>query len=82
VGRFTRGGRPRVGWKEVCIIFIYGDRDTESSGVSVAIDSIDRLVSYFKGVNLGVIHATGGDNLTVPENEAILRQLQELADII
>ena len=40
-------------------IFLYGDRDTEASGISVAAESIERMIAYFKGISLGVVHGTG-----------------------
>jgi hypothetical protein len=63
-------------------IFVYGDRGSEASGVFTAMESVDRMVSYFKGVYLGVVHGKGGDDLTVSDNEILLNELGKLADKI
>jgi multimeric flavodoxin WrbA len=78
VALHVKGGHALDG-KKFASVFVYGDRDSEASGVFTAIESIEKMISYFKGDYLGVLHGTGGDNLTVPENKKLLGALQELA---
>lgn len=68
--------------KKFASIFVYDDRDSEASGVFTAIESVNRMVSYFKGVNLGIIHGTGGDNLNVSDDKVLLEELEKLVDSI
>jgi multimeric flavodoxin WrbA len=68
--------------RKFATIFVYGDTDSEKSGVYTAINSIDQMIKYFKGTNLGVIHGTGGDNRTAPNNQKLLDDLEELANKI
>jgi len=75
------GGHALDGRKFVSI-FVYGDRDSEASGVFTAIESIEQVISYFKGVDLGIVHGTGGDRLTVSDNEILLEELHKLANKI
>jgi multimeric flavodoxin WrbA len=81
VALHVEGGHALDGIK-FASVFVYGDRDSEASGVFTAMESVERMVSYFKGVYLGVIHGTGGDDLTVSENKMLLRELEKLADKI
>lgn len=79
VALHVEGGHALDG-RRFASIFVYGDGDSEASGVFAAMASVDRLVSYFKGVYLGVVHGTGGDDLTVSDNEMLLNELGKLAD--
>ena len=79
VALHVEGGHALDG-RKFASVFVYGDRDSEASGVFTAMESVERMVSYFKGVNLGVIHGTGGDDLNVPENKTLLEGLGRLAD--
>lgn len=81
VALHVEGGHSLNGRRFVSI-FVYGDRDTEASGVSVAIESVERMITYFNGVNLGTVHCTGGDRLTVSDNRLILEKLKTLAEEI
>ena len=79
VALHVEGGHALDG-RKFASIFVYGDSDSEASGVFTAMASVDRLVSYFKGDYLGVVHGTGGDDLTVSDNEMLLDELGKLAD--
>jgi multimeric flavodoxin WrbA len=81
VALHVEGGHALDGIK-FASVFVYGDRDSEASGVFTAMESVERMVSYFKGVYLGVIHGTGGDRLTVSDNKILLEELQKLANKI
>jgi multimeric flavodoxin WrbA len=78
VALHVEGGHALDG-RRFASVFVYGDRDSEASGVFTAMESIEQVISYFKGVNLGIIHGTGGDRLTVSDNETLLEELQKLA---
>ena len=81
VALHVKGGHALNG-RKFASIFVYGDSDSEGSGVYTAIQSMDQMIRYFRGVNLGVVHGTGGDNLTVPENRKLVEDLRELANRI
>ncbi len=75
------GGHSLAGHKFACI-FIYGDSSAESSGVYTAIDSINHMIRYFGGENLGVVHGTGGDKLTISGKPDVIKELKDLAEKI
>ena len=77
----VQGGHSLNGHK-FASIFVYGDSNAKGSGVHSTIESIDHMISYFRGENLGVVHGTGGDSLTVPNNAEIMKDLRELAEKI
>ncbi len=77
----VKGGHSFQG-KKFASIFVYGAGTAESAGANNAIKSVDQMISYFGGENLGVIHGNGGQKLTVKENSEILRELGELAQKI
>ncbi len=77
VALHVEGGHVLNG-RKFASIFVYGDSSAEGSGVFAAIDSINHMISYFRGENLGVVHGTGGDKLTVPNNTLILEELGKL----
>ncbi|MCG3217134.1 MAG: flavodoxin family protein [Candidatus Heimdallarchaeota archaeon] len=81
VALHVNGGHALNG-RKFATIFVYGDTNSKSSGVFAAIDSINHMISYFRGDNLGVVHGTGGDKLTVPDNTQLLEKLRELAERI
>jgi len=81
VALHVKGGHALNG-RKFATIFVYGDSNSESSGVYAAIDSIEHMIRYFRGDNLGVVHGTGGDKLTVPNNIQLLEELRELAKSI
>ena len=68
--------------KKFASIFVYGDSNAESSGVFNAIKTVEQMISYLRGENLGVVHGTGGDGLTVMDNSKILNDIEILADKI
>jgi multimeric flavodoxin WrbA len=81
VALHVEGGHALDG-RRFASIFVYGDRDSEASGVFTAIESFERLISYFKGINLGSIHGTGGDRLTVSDNTVLIEKMKNLANTI
>ena len=78
VALHVKGGHALDG-RKFATVFVYGDTDSEKSGVYTAINSIDQMIRYFKGTSLGVIHGTGGDDCNVPNNQKLLDKLSELA---
>ena len=81
VALHVKGGHILNGRKFASIL-VYGDSSAEGSGVFAAIDSLNHMISYLRGENLGVVHGTGGDKLTVSNKEQLLSELKELADKI
>jgi multimeric flavodoxin WrbA len=81
VALHVKGGHSLNG-RKFATIFVYGDRDPKESGVYTAIESLEQVIRYFKGINLGLIHGTGGDNLNVPNNKKLVKDLRELAEKI
>ena len=77
----VKGGHSFRG-KKFASIFVYGAGSPEGAGVLNAIKSIEQTVSYYGGKNLGVVHGTGGEKLTVKDNSEILHELGELAQKI
>ncbi|MHA1199902.1 MAG: flavodoxin family protein [Candidatus Heimdallarchaeaceae archaeon] len=74
----VKGGHSFQG-KKFASIFVYGASSLEGAGALNAIKSIEQTVSYYGGENLGVVHGTGGEKLTVKDNPEIMRELDELA---
>lgn len=65
--------------KKFASIFVYGASNAEGAGAVNAIKSIEQTVNYYGGINLGVIHCTGGQDVTVRNKPEILKELDELA---
>jgi multimeric flavodoxin WrbA len=61
-------------------IFVYGDSSSKGSGVFTAIESIEHMISYFRGEHLGVVHCTGGDKISVSEKPEVLKEIEDLAE--
>ena len=40
--------------------------------------SVKHMIRYFKGIDLGEVHGTGGDTLRVSENKQIIDELDRL----
>ena len=78
VALHVKGGHILNG-RKFASIFVYGDSSAKGSGVFAAIDSISHMVSYLRGENLGVVHGTGGDKLSVSNNAQLLEELRELS---
>lgn len=66
--------------RKYATIFVYGDTIPDESGVYTAIKSIEQMVKYFKGTNIGNVHGTGGDECNVPKNQKLLNDLEKLAN--
>ena len=81
VALHVQGGHSLNGHK-FASIFVYGDSNAKESGVHSTIESIDHMIRYFRGENLGVVHGTGGNSLTVQNNSEIMKDLRELAEKI
>ena len=77
----VKGGHSFNG-KKFASIFVYGASNSEGSGVNNAINSISDTISYYGGVNLGVVHGTGGSSLTVKDDSKIISDLGNLVDKI
>ena len=77
----VKGGHILNG-RKFASIFIYGDSSAEGSGVFAANDSINYMINYLRGENLGVVHGTGGDKLSVSNNTQLLEELKELSQKI
>ena len=65
--------------KKFASILVYGAGTPEGAGALNAIKSLEQTISYYGGENLGTIHGTGGQKLTVKENQGMLEELSELA---
>jgi multimeric flavodoxin WrbA len=79
VALHVKGGHALDG-KKFASIFVYGDTSSESSGVQHAIDSIEHLIHYFRGENLGFVHGTGGSIGTTAKDEVLLSELRNLCE--
>ncbi len=77
VALHVEGGHSFNG-KKFASIFVYGDTNPQGSGVFTAIKSVEHMIHYFRGENLGTVHGTGGDDLTVKNNQKILDELGKL----
>ncbi|MCE7743204.1 MAG: flavodoxin family protein [Candidatus Heimdallarchaeota archaeon] len=73
----VKGGHSFQG-KKFASIFVYGASNPEGSGVFNAIKSVEQMISYFGGENIGVVYGTGGDKLTAKDNPEILRKIGNL----
>ena len=77
----VKGGHSFDG-KKFASIFVYGDSNAEYSGVFNAIKTIESMINYVGGDNLGAVHGVGGDRLIVTNNTKILDDIDFLAEKI
>ena len=77
----VKGGHSLNG-KKFASMFVYGAGSIEGSGVQNAINSIEHLIRYFSGENLGTAHGTGGSINAAVKNQKLMNGVHELAKII
>jgi len=81
VALHVKGGHSLDG-KKFASIFVYGDTNVEGSGVQNAINSINHLIRYLKGNDLGIVHGTAGNIGDAAKNPQLMNGIRELAEKI
>ena len=77
----VKGGHSLDG-KKFASIFVYGAGSIEGAGVQNAINSIEHLIRYFNGENLGVVHGTAGRIGSAAKNQQLMIAIRDLAEKI